>query len=72
VKEKETGWTQMVSMRSTYNNLVGKPEGKSSCRRSRCRWGIILQWMLGKYGGKLWPGMNLFRIETNGGLLWAR
>jgi hypothetical protein len=30
---------------------------------------ILLEWMLGKYGGKVWTGFIWLRIETNGGLL---
>jgi hypothetical protein len=28
---------------------------------------IILKWILGKYGGKLWTGCVWFRIGTSGG-----
>jgi hypothetical protein len=31
--------------------------------------GRILEWVLGKYGGKMWTGCIWLRIETNGGLL---
>jgi len=30
---------------------------------------LILQWILGKYGGKVWTGFILLRIGTSGGLL---
>jgi hypothetical protein len=30
---------------------------------------IILEWVLGKYDGKLWTGLIWLRIETSGGLL---
>jgi len=30
---------------------------------------IILEWSLGKYGGKVWTGCICFRIETSGGPL---
>jgi hypothetical protein len=30
---------------------------------------IILEWILGKYGGELWTGCIWPRIETSGGLL---
>jgi hypothetical protein len=29
----------------------------------------ILEWMLGKYGGKVWTGFIWLRIGTSGGLL---
>jgi hypothetical protein len=31
--------------------------------------GIILKWILGKYGGKVWIGFIWLRIGTSGGLL---
>jgi len=33
---------------------------------------IILEWILGKWGGKVWTGFVWLRIGTNGGLLWTR
>jgi hypothetical protein len=30
---------------------------------------IILEWILGKYGGKVWTGCIWLRIGTNGRLL---
>jgi hypothetical protein len=30
---------------------------------------IILDWILGKYGGHLWTGFVWLRIRTNGGIL---
>jgi hypothetical protein len=30
---------------------------------------IILKWILGKQGGRLWTGFIWFRIETSGGLV---
>jgi hypothetical protein len=33
---------------------------------------IILEWILGKYGGKLWSGFIYLRIGTSGGVLWTR
>jgi hypothetical protein len=30
---------------------------------------IILEWVLGRQGGKLWNGFNWLRIETSGGIL---
>jgi hypothetical protein len=59
----------MEKMRNSYNTLVGKPEGKRPLERRRCRWGIILKWILGKYRGKVWAGFIWFKIGTTGGLL---
>jgi len=41
-----------------HNILVGSHEGKEGpLARSKSRWGIIiLEWILEKYGGKLWTG----------------
>jgi hypothetical protein len=33
---------------------------------------IILEWILEKYGGKVWPECIWLRIGTNGGLLGTR
>jgi hypothetical protein len=33
---------------------------------------IILEWISGKYSGKLWTGFILLRIGTSGRLLWAQ
>jgi hypothetical protein len=30
---------------------------------------IILEWILGQYGGRVWTGLVYFRIGTSGGLL---
>jgi hypothetical protein len=30
---------------------------------------IILEWILRKYGGKMWTGCICLRIRTSGGLL---
>jgi len=33
---------------------------------------VILQWILQKYGGKLWTGFMWLKIKTSGGLLCTR
>jgi hypothetical protein len=40
--------THMGEMRSAYKTLFGKPEEKGPCRRPRCRWEVMLKWVLGK------------------------
>jgi hypothetical protein len=40
----------MAEMRSTYNILVRKPEGKRTHGR------IILKWIIKKYGVRVWTG----------------
>jgi hypothetical protein len=37
-----------MRVRSAYNILVGKPEGKRPSERPRHRWEIILIWILRK------------------------
>jgi hypothetical protein len=43
-------------MKNAYKVLVVKPEGKRPLERPRRRWEIILEWILGKQGGKVWTG----------------
>jgi hypothetical protein len=38
----------MVKIGDAYNNLVGKPEGKGPLGRSKRRWEVILEKVLGK------------------------
>jgi hypothetical protein len=33
---------------------------------------IKLEWILGKWSGKVWTGFIWIWIETSGGLLWTR
>jgi len=33
---------------------------------------IILEWILGKQGGKIWTGLIWVMIGISGGLLWTR
>jgi len=44
-------------MRNVYNILVGQPEGKRPPGRYRHSWEIILEWILGKWGGRVWTGL---------------
>jgi hypothetical protein len=43
----------MKEMRNLYNILVGKPQMKRPLGRFKHRWGIILKWILRKYGLKV-------------------
>jgi hypothetical protein len=49
--------------------LVGKNEGKDHSEDLGVDGKILLQWILGKYGGKVWNGFIWLRIGTSGGLL---
>jgi hypothetical protein len=61
----------MGEMRSTYNMLVAKPEGKRPRWRPRHRWknNIIMDL---RENGKLWTLLLWFRIGTSGGVLSTR
>jgi len=56
-------------MRNAYNILVGKPERKRPCGNLGIDGRIILEWFLGKYGGKVWTGCIWLRIGTSDRLL---
>jgi hypothetical protein len=59
----------MGEMRNAYRILVGKPEGKRPLRGPIHVWEIILEWILGKLGGKMWTGCIWLMISTSGGML---
>jgi hypothetical protein len=44
----------MVENRNACRILMGKPEGKRPLRKHRCRWGIILKWILERKDGMVW------------------
>jgi hypothetical protein len=50
----------MGDMRSAYNSLLGKLEGKSPLGRPRFRWEVILDLIL----GRVWTGCMWLRIGT--------
>jgi hypothetical protein len=56
-------------MRNAYKILVGKPNGGDHSEDLGVDWSIILEWMLGKYGGKLRTAFVWFRVGTSDGLL---
>jgi hypothetical protein len=56
-------------MRNVFKILVSKPEGKRPLEDLGGRWKIILKWILGKEGGKVWTGCIWHALGTNGGLL---
>jgi hypothetical protein len=53
-------------MTNAYKILVGKPEGKRLLGRLAVDWKIILEWILGKWGGKMWTGCIWLSIWTSG------
>jgi hypothetical protein len=54
---------------NAYRVLAGKPEGNRPLGRSRCRWVIILMWILEKQDGMVRTGFIWFRRGTSGRLL---
>jgi hypothetical protein len=53
--------------------LVGISEGKRLLGRPKSRWEIILQWVLGKWGGEVvdWMHMNYDREQWGGGRFYC-
>jgi len=49
--------------------LIGKTEVKKQFGRPRRRWRTILEWILEKYGAKLWTRFTWLNVGTNGWLL---
>jgi hypothetical protein len=56
-------------MRNVYKVFVGNPEMEENSGNLAVVRRIILEWMLGKYGGKVCTGLNWLRIRTSGGLM---
>jgi hypothetical protein len=56
-------------MRNAYKFLVRKPEGGDHSEDLGVHRRIILEWILEKYGGKLWTESKCLRIGTSGKLL---
>jgi hypothetical protein len=56
-------------MINAYKILVGKPEGKRSLRRPRCRWEGNNTMHLRDIGGNEWTGFNWLRTGNCGGFL---
>jgi hypothetical protein len=60
---------RIVAKRNAYRILMGKPEGKTSLGRPRCRWVNNIKMELRHTGWVVWTGLIWLRIGTNGGLL---
>jgi hypothetical protein len=52
-----------------YRVLVGKPEGKRTLRRPRCRWEDNIKMDFRKWDVEVWIDLSWLRIETGGGNL---
>jgi hypothetical protein len=49
---------RMGEMRNAYSIEDRKPEGKRPLGRPRRRWKDIIEWILGKYVGRVWSGSD--------------
>jgi hypothetical protein len=59
----------MEETRNAYKILVGKRGGKNYSEDLGVDGRIILKWILGRWGGKVWTGFIWLSIGTSGGLL---
>jgi hypothetical protein len=66
IKSRRIRWTGNVAgmgmKRSTYRILVGKPEGKRSLGKSRCRWMDIIKMDLREIG---WGGIDWINLAQD-------
>jgi hypothetical protein len=73
IKSRSMGWAGhaacMRKMRNEYKTMAGKSAGKRLLYGPGVERKIILEWILGKEGGKLWTEFIWLRIGTSGGLL---
>jgi hypothetical protein len=60
---------RIYEKRNAHKFLVGKPEEKRSLEDLGADGKIILEWILGKWGGKMWTGWFWLRLGTSGELL---
>jgi hypothetical protein len=59
----------MGERRGAYRVLVGKPEGKKSLGRTRCRWKDNIKRDLQEVGWEAWTGLIWLRVGIDGGRL---
>jgi hypothetical protein len=74
IKSRQMRWAGHVARigeeRKLYKVLVGKPQGKRSLGRPRCRWEDGLRMDLREIGlGGVWIRFDWLRTGTGGGLL---
>jgi hypothetical protein len=55
--------------RGAYRILVGRPKGRRSLGRPRCRWEDNIKMDVQEVGWGAWTGLIWLRIGTGGGLL---
>jgi hypothetical protein len=56
-------------MKGAYKNFGQKTLRGETTRKTYLDRKIILEWILGEWGGKVWSAFVWFRIQTNGGLV---
>jgi hypothetical protein len=54
-------------MRNAYKILFEKPGGKRPLGTPVRTWGIMLNFILGKWSGSLWTGLIWLKTEISGG-----
>jgi hypothetical protein len=61
-------WSAVGEGRGVYmcTGLVGKPEGKRSLGRTRCRWEDNIKMALQEVGCGVWNGLSWLGTETGG------
>jgi hypothetical protein len=59
----------MAKVRNAYTILVVKPEGKSHLKDLGVDGSIILKWIFGKKGWRVWIEFSWLMIGTGGGFL---
>jgi len=73
IKARRTRWAgnvaQMRETRYAFSIFLGKPERKNHLEDLGVDVKIILEWILGKLGGRVWTGFIWLRIGISGGLL---
>ena len=60
---------RMGEGRGVYRVLVGKPEGKRTLGRPRCRWEDNIKINLQEVGCGVWTGSKWLMLGTSGGHL---
>jgi len=70
IKSRRVRWVGHVARRGreevSQDFLEGKPERKRSFGRPRCRWRIILRWIVRKWDVGSWTGSSWLRLGTGG------
>jgi hypothetical protein len=60
-------------VRRAYRVLVGGPEGwGDNLDDLGTDGGMVLEWILGRWGGRVWTEFIWLRVGTGGGLLWTQ